>query len=391
MKRNIPRILTVIAILLAVWFFSKRSGSSNEQASSEMKESDGASQVSGAEGEVSRVSPESPKADEKQVRKRIIDTLHALKGGTVEPDEARRLLKELRDFLGTLPPEMAAAVITEVLGNPTLDSATGLDFVVGDNGFLADPSSLRVALLDWLAQFDLKQAGVVAAQVLASPTQSDEWAVSLRNFARANPTSGSFDFLRSKAEELIRNPDWKVDPTIGYFEAFDVLVYTKATESSELLSELVSDRTPEGRPYAHASYLTLDRLVIKEPVAMMKEFFERKDLTDSRGKMVANMFARADLREQEQRQLVQQYLLDPTRTHEELSSFAGVYPNNNYSVSKNLLTGNDSRTHDQLATHDRAALEIVTSWLNDPAFEAVRPHVATMHRRLVTFVGQANQ
>jgi hypothetical protein len=260
---------------------------------------------------------------------------------------------------------------------------------VGDHGFLTDPSSLRVALLDWLALIDLKTAGEVASRILSSPTISDEWAVSLRNYARATPTTDSFDFLRKKTEELIRNPEWREKQSVGYFEAFDVLVYTKAVESSGLLTELVSDVSPEGRSYAHASYLTLDRLMIAEPVSMMMELAARPELGEVRGQMVANMFARADLRESEQRDLVRAYLLDPSRTQAELAAFSGVYPNNNYSISKNLLTGNDSRTNEELVAHDRAALEIVQSWLGDPAFESVKPHVEQMHKRLEIFVGQS--
>jgi hypothetical protein len=392
MKKAFILILTFVTVGIAVWFLSKpiksggaASGDDQPRRSEATNSASPSDFVVGSNKESGSVL----KSPEEQAKARIMDVMKGLNQGELEAGEARRLLKELREFLGTLPPEMAAAVMAEFLSNQTLDSPTGLEFTVGANGFLDDPSSLRVALLDWLLQFDLKTAGVVAAQVLSSPTQSDEWAVSLRNFARANPTSGSFDFLRTKTEELIRNPEWRDKPSVGYFEAFDVLVYTKAKESAPLLSELVSDTSPEGRPYAHASYLTLDRLVINQPVEMMKELSGRNDLMAARGKMVANMFARADLREPDQQQLVREYLLNPNRTNDELAAFSGVYPNNNYAISKNLLTGNDSRTNEQLISHDRAALEIVTSWLGDPAFDSVKPHVETMHKRLETFVGQA--
>ena len=107
--------------------------------------------------------------------------------------------------------------------------------------------------------------------------------------------------------------------------------------------------------------------------------------------MVANMFARADLRQEDQRDLVRAYLLDPARTEQELRAFAGVYPNNNYAISKNLLTANTTAQGADLAAHDRAALVLVTQWLNDPQFESVKPHIQPMHRRLTTFVGQAGR
>ena len=186
MKKAFILILTFVAVGVAVWFLSKPVGSRNVVSNDEkpgrseaMTSGSSPDSVAGS----NKVSESLSKSPEEQAKARIMDVMKDLNHGDLEAAEARRLLKELRDFLGTLPPEMAAAVMAEFLSNQTLDSPTGLEFAVGANGFLDDPSSLRVALLDWLLQFDLKTAGVVAAQVLSSPTQSDEWAVSLRNFA----------------------------------------------------------------------------------------------------------------------------------------------------------------------------------------------------------------
>ncbi len=338
-------------------------------------------------GQPALVHPSSSESAEADATMRLHRAPAALKSAASTAD-ARKILADLRSYLDSLSPDLAAAVITSFLADPANNAATRIDFSISQTGFLDGHPSLRVALLDWFGQIDPRQAGVVAAQILATPTDADEWAVSLRNFARAHPAAESQAFLRAKAEELIRNPKWRVNPSVGFFESFDVLVHTRATESTGLLSDLVSDRSPQGKPLAHAAFLTLDRLTIREPAAMMEQLAARPELTQARGEMVANLFARADLRDEAQRTLVRGYLLDPARTATDLTAFAGVYPNANFSISKNLLSENMTLSRDEITARDAAALAIVNAWLADPSFEQVKPHLTTIHQRLTTFVGQ---
>lgn len=323
---------------------------------------------------------------------RRLDLTHELEEGLAalreagNAQDARQILADLRAYLDILPADLAADVIAGFLGDPFRDAATGIPFAVGEGGSLEGYPSLRVALLDWLLESDAARAGEVAEEILAAPTHPDEWAVALRNYARAVPDVGSREFLRRKTEELIRNPDWRAEPSIGYLHAFDVLVHTRATQSSPLLAELAADTSEEGRARAHASFLTLDRLTIREPVAMMRQLAARPELIKARDRMVANMFARADLRSAEQRELVRDYLLDPSRTNQELEAFAGVYPNANLMISNNLLTRTPRRSGEELRAHDAAVLPIVEEWLEAPDFAPVRKHLETMHERLRTFV-----
>jgi len=332
-------------------------------------------------------SPNTPQTQDN----RLSEALAALRAKGTNPVDTRKILLDLRAYLGSLPPSEASGVIIHFLAQGSLDADTGLGFGIGPNGFLKDHPSLRVALTDWLGQIDIKAAGILAEQILTSPTSADEWSVCLRNYARSKPTSDRFDFLRTKTEQLIRNPAWRYSPTVGYFEAFDVLVYSKSTQSTSLLAELVSDRTPAGRAVAHAAFLTLDRLVLEEPAEMFRQFATLPELTRARGPMVANMMARADLRDAGQRDLARNYLLDPNRSQQELEGFADAYPNANRSLSQNLLTGNKSPNPSDLITHDRAALNVVDGWSKEPAFRKILPHLETMRNRLATFVGQVEK
>ena len=100
----------------------------------------------------------------------------------------------------------------------------------------------------------------------------------------------------------------------------------------------------------------------------------------------ANFLARADVRDAEQRALLEQYLLDPARGPQELATFAGIYPNDNYMVSNNMLTRVETIPGDKIVARDRDALKTIEEWQTDPRFEHLKPVLAQIRERLVYFV-----
>ena len=305
--------------------------------------------------------------------------------------EAKQGLSELEAYLRSLPREEAVAALIASLDEGE-DLKLPIGFELGADGFLTGHPSWRAALLDWLGKIDPQAAAEYSKTVLGTPTTADEWAIAMRNYARGTGEPDSATFLQAKVVEMIDHPQWKSDPSRGYFEAFDVFVHTRAVGSTPMLSSLVGDVSPGGKPLAHAAFLTLDRLTQAAPEEMYAALAKQEQLFESRGPMVANFFARADLRQESQRQQVEGYLLDPRRTPEELEAFAGVYPNNNQMISHNLLTKSDTPAGAELVAHDRAALAIVNNWLDDRRFAdpKVKPHIQTMQRRLAGFVRQAS-
>lgn len=256
--------------------------------------------------------------------------------------------------------------------------------MIGKNGSLETWPSFRTFLLDTLLAIDPEAAAVVGREILAKASTADEWALALRNVARgeAPPDAG---YLRAKTEELISNPAWQKEPSVGYLNAFDVLVQVEATASTPLLSGLIQRK--DRRDLSHAGFLTLDRLVQRQPVEMLQRLAADSALQQSRPEMVAQQFARADLRDPTQQGLVKGWMLDPARTPADLRSFAGVYPNNNRFVSNNLLTTESGQSGDDLAAHDRAVLQVITAWSTDPAFAKVQEPLRSMLSRLQGFVG----
>jgi hypothetical protein len=304
-------------------------------------------------------------------------------GLTTAPDESRQSLKDLRASLLAMPKDEALAMIRSFLASGD-DRATGLSFDIARDGSLNEWPTFRTFLLDVLPSIDPAAAAALGREILASPTTADEWALALRNVARGEPLEESAAFLQRKTEELIANPAWQAEPSVGYLNAFDVLVHIGATGSTPLLSGLVQRK--DRKDLAHAAFLTLDRLAQRQPVDLLGRLAADRALRESRPEMVAQQFARADVRDPDQREILRQWLLDPARTSAELRSFAGVYPNNNRFVSNNLLTVESTQTGDDLAAHDRAALQTVSAWADDAAFEAVREPLALMLSRLEGFV-----
>lgn len=266
------------------------------------------------------------------------------------------------------------------------DQGTGLEFEIGTGGTMTGWPTFRVFLLDALLSLDPNAATRISRSILSQPTTADEWALALRNIGRVESGDETNAFLRERTELLIRKPEWQANPSVGYLNAFDVLVHTRATASTPLLSELIQNK--DRRDLAHAAFIALDRLVQREPVAELAALVEDTALQASRPEMTAQQFARADLRDPAQADLVKKWLLDPARTPAELHAFSGVFPNHNRFVSNNLLTEDDRPTGGDLAAHDRAVLEIVTGWEADPVFSSRTTTLAKMATRLREFTAQ---
>ncbi len=295
-------------------------------------------------------------------------------------------LAHLRAALATGNTNDTSAAIRRFLDSK-LDAITGLAFKIGGHGSLTEAPTLRTFLLDQLEQLDPAAAAAYARKVLNTSRSPDEWAVAFRNLARGDTGSEARALLATKTAELLRNESWQQDPSVGYLEAFDTAVYLGGTNLLSPLSDLV--RKKDNPAVAHAAFLTLDRLAINQPAETLAALSRHPEWMSGREETCANYFARADVGDAAQRQLVEAYLLNTSRTPAELQSFAGVFPNANFMISKNLLTDNATLDGTMLRQRDRTSLEVVTQWLADPRFEQVRQPLTTIQQRLQEFTRQA--
>ena len=239
---------------------------------------------------------------------------------------AREQLIRLRQALAAVPLEEAAAVIRQFLDGKA-DAPTGQGFRPSGKGSLAEAPTLRTFLLDYLGQIDPAAAAAYAREILASSDSPDEWAVALRNLAVGDTTAAGRELLEQKTGELLRNEAWQQDPSAGYLEAFDVAVYLGGTNLVSPLAELA--RKQDNSAVAHAAYLALDRLVINDPAELLAALEASPELMQGREGTRANYFARADVRDPQQRQVLENYLLDSRISATELAQFAGLYPSAN--------------------------------------------------------------
>jgi hypothetical protein len=298
-------------------------------------------------------------------------------------EEGRQTLAALRRYLSSVPSESAATAIRNWLDTGE-DAATQLEFKVGREGSLKEAPSLRVFLLDRLTQIDPAAASSYAEKILGAMNSPDEWAISLRAYGLANPTPEARAFLRQKLSEMIGNEAWRNEPSVGFLEAFDVIVYTRDGERTPQLAQFVQQN--ENRAVAHAAYLALDRLIQADPAETLEQLQSRPELMEGREGTRADFFARADVRDAKQRTILENYLLDPQRAPAELQKFAATYPNANYMVSYNLLTQTATPSGAELAARDREALRVVQEWLGDTKFAPLGAHLQTMKSRLQQFV-----
>ena len=212
--------------------------------------------------------------------------------------------------------------------------------------------------------------------------------MALRNQALGDTTAGARALLEQKTGELLRAQDWQQNPSTGYLEAFDAAVYVGGTNLVPSLTDLV--RRQDNPAVAHAAFLALDRSVINNPVPLLSTLLAQPELMQGREQTRADYFARADVRDPNQRALVESNLLNPQITPPELQQFCGVFPNANYMISQNLLTTTPTPDAAGLAGRDAESLRVVQQWETYPRFAGARPQLERIGVRLAEFVRQEN-
>ncbi|HWD18525.1 MAG TPA: hypothetical protein VHB20_04545 [Verrucomicrobiae bacterium] len=260
------------------------------------------------------------------------------------------------------------------------DAPTGQGFAVNDDGSLREAPTLRIQALDALAKTNLAAAVQVARQILLSKRSPDEWAIALAIVARSDSSDATRQFLRAKAEEMAQYEPWRQNPSAGFLEAFDVFVYTRDVDFTPSLAEMVRDKSNPA--LAHAAFLTLDRLTQSDPQPTLRTLLDNPTLLEGRPATEAGYFARADVRDESQRNLLTEYLLAPNRPLPELEAFAGVFPNENFMISHNLLTPNPAVPSDEVRNRFNAAAQLVAQWQADARFQRLQPQLSKIQSRL---------
>lgn len=374
-RRRLSVAAVIVAVVLAAWFWQRGTQPGALPVSSETTATNGLTIAVQA------------KPMPAEISKTKLQEFTARVNASPEAKTVRPHLMELRATLTGMSTNEAVAEIRRFLDSRA-DAPTRLGFKIVGGG-LEEAPTLRVFLLDELARLDPVAAAEYAKVILGSKDSPDEWAVALRNLAQGDTSAEGRALLEQKSGEMLRHEPWQSAPSVGFLEAFDVAVFVGGTNLMPTLSDLI--RRKDNQAVAHASFIALDRLVINDPVPALTALQSTSDWMEGREQTRANFFARGDVRDPRQREILETYLANPKLKAVELEAFAGTFPNANYMISANLLTQNHTPDGVALTARDAESLRVVQQWMADPRFAKQRPALEKISRRLEEFVRQAEK
>jgi hypothetical protein len=301
--------------------------------------------------------------------------------------EVRRddqLLEELKALFAALSGmERGAAVrlLTEFLRSGK-DARLPFVFGVAKGGLVSHPTSMRVAILDFLGRLDAQVAKELAREIFGSSTSADEWAVSLRNYAWAIERK-SDDAYRSVVKSYLSNSDWLAHPSAGYLHGFDAA--TVLTGSAEVSSSLVTLAS-----YGHhdavryAAYLTLDRLAVTDTTTVLSSLASDKNALNDQPERRARLFARADTTDQAQLAILNLYLAELTNSNE-AHQFASRFPNFDSFSYPSLVSETSVPKRGDIVRQDADALVKTEAWLAAAPSSVIAPYLESLRAKLAAF------
>lgn len=309
-----------------------------------------------------------------------------LQAGMSRPDTLAAL-RDLKQQVHDLPPEVAAATVIAALQLGD-DAATGLAFIVGDEGVLDESPTLRTALLDLLGQTEPEAAIAYSQTVLNDATTPDEYALALRNLGWLNHEGELSAELTRHFGAMLDNTEWRTRPTDGYLEAFDIAV---AVGGKEMITDLVSVlRLSNGESTAQsavnrAAFIALDRIMLREPDTLAAIYMQDPSFMDFAPNHRASLLSRLDPASAPQADALRNYLRAVPADSPELTYFARIYPNGNFFEGNRLVSGWETPGIVQIQQRDARALEFINQLLADPTYANVAPSLQKISKRLTSF------
>jgi hypothetical protein len=124
---------------------------------------------------------------------------------------------------------------------------------------------------------------------------------------------------------------------------------------------------PEGgQALNHPAFMTLDRLVIVDPLETLDELASNPGLLQDRPMMRAGFFARADPDDPAQVGLARDYLLSQGPSSETAAYFLGLFPNVNVVPVAQPDHTRGYLGHDEVVRRLEGALDVIATWEDDP-------------------------
>jgi len=300
-------------------------------------------------------------------------------------EEVRRILRAWADKILAGDPDRAAAALLEFLRSGQ-DEPTGLEFLVGEGG-LEEWPSLRAFLLDLLGKVDPEEAARYArAKVIPAKNSTVEYAVSLRILWNHGGAQEASPELTQAWLGLLQKPDWSVRPGAAWMESLDFAGRLPAALPvfvGAATEWLAAPAASEGK--AEAAQLALERSARNHPVETMGTLMQNPAwLSQGRGPGIrASLFARADLADTKQAEILDRYLssLDPASP--EATAFSKAFPYRKFSVSPGLSGFPDLQTPEEIRTSNLAAAEFFGRAMAEGRYPGLRDEIAQIQARLL--------
>jgi hypothetical protein len=304
------------------------------------------------------------------------NAVERLRDGTFTPED----LAALRAALLSADPAQAIAAITAFLATGQ-DVNTGERFGVGSGGELSGAPTLRVLLLDILGRICKKTGGPEAAAMsralLERKTSADEWAVALRNVGWTTP--GERQYLANKVREMLRYEAWRRQPSGGFLESFDVIVFTRDVTFTPDLAELAKDENPA---LQRAAGIAMDRLAEMSPLEVMNWLNTNPAEFAGKPMLRADYFTKADFTQPAQRQAVETYLSRADVEPKEKTKLLNGIASPGSFTADNLLTL--PPPEDDAPEKVAALQKTVGEWVAGNRFPSLLPVLLQLQARLQT-------
>lgn len=293
-------------------------------------------------------------------------------------------LGELLGMLRALPPTDAARQIIAFLDTGA-DAPTGMRLRVGPGGRLAAAPSLRVALLDWLADFDPPAARAYSEKIYQS-SDPDEWAVALRNHFRI--VGAAEPALVARVKEMFNRDAWFQSPSGGFVESMDFAVAIGGLEGLSILTGVLA----RGDGLRRVALAALDAWTIQDrstAITQLAQSGRASSSVDSQTR--AALLARADVRDTTQQNHIRDYLLSARFGREEKAEFLRQFPNQNMIMGHRLVTTTRPTSWKGGAELDAVALRFVDDLIRSGVFQGLRVELEASRERLQRFVESARR
>lgn len=389
MKKRTVWLLVGAVVLLVLglaWAFRTPSPTMSEASNNSPK----------ASGEVTQAS--SPQTDEtsraespltRALMEKIAEAAQAIRdlpsgmGPQERQEQAAAILRALRSALASGDLSASVAAILNYLQSGA-DTASGLPFRVGEGGSLESAPTLRAFLLDVLGTLDPIAAADFSREGLRSPPQSpEETALGLRNLAwgsGGSPNPGDVQLMARNVAALLDSDAWRSAPSTGYLESFDAAVFLSDPETTMRLTAIAA---AQGASSA-AALLALERIAQAGNPDLLRLIADPASPMAARPAFRAELLARAEVSDPAARAVVEEYLASPSIPVSEKQVFLAAFPLRSQTEGPRLIT--EPPVPANLPALDRAALEVLRAWDNQPAFGSVQPSISAAIERIEEYL-----